>query len=75
LIAQKRAEIAAKLAAMKKPITAPTSQPGGSNQTHTNRFSGEQAADLQRRIEEATKKVHAAKLRNNPYLVRRIYHR
>jgi hypothetical protein len=69
LIAQKRAEITAKLAAMKKPAASPSLSQASVLHLPINSFSGEQAVDLQRRIEEATKKVNAAKMKSNPYLV------
>jgi U4/U6 small nuclear ribonucleoprotein PRP3 len=56
---------------MKKPTVAFASAQSSSSQSQINRFSNEQAADLQRRIEEATRKVNAAKVKGNLQLVRR----
>lgn len=74
LIAQKRAEIQAKMAALKanKPAVS-SSAPGPLGVPNSSQFSREADTELQRRVEEAKKKVNAAKaktaLKDNHYLV------
>jgi len=73
LIAQKRAEIAAKLAAMKSAVPTPTLSTPATKSSHSPSPAPPAVDDLARRVAEAQRRVAESQSRlavkENPYMV------
>lgn len=73
LIAQKRAEIAAKLAAMKSAVPTPTSQTPATRSSNSPSPATPPVDDLSRRVAEAQRRVAESQsrlaIKENPYMV------
>lgn len=73
LIAQKRAEIAAKLAAMKSAVPTPKPQTPATHSSHSPSPAPPAVDDLARRVAEAQRRVAESQSRlavkENPYMV------